>query len=110
MIKNKVFILFREKLAIITLFLFFIPYFSYGQSITTNNGNSDRYILTEDLLPEEYTSNTVYLPYCGDINESIYGEIWPNYPSAELPESFNNKYPICLYQRVLIINIQYVLN
>lgn len=99
MIKNKVFILFREKLAIITLFLFFIPYFSYGQSITTNNGNSDRYILTEDLLPEEYASNTVYLPYCGDIGESIYGEIWPNYPSADLPESFNNKYPICLKLR-----------
>lgn len=99
MIKNKILILFREKLAIITLFFLFIPYFSYAESATNLSRDNERYTLTQNFLPEEYASNTVYLPYCGDIGESIYGKIWTDYPSANLPESFNNLYPTCLKLR-----------
>ncbi len=98
MIKNKVFILFREKLAIITLFLFFIPYFSYGKSPTTY-GDQTRYILTQNFLPEEHVDNIIYLPYCGDIGESTVGAAWVTYPSDNLPEAFNGLYPTCLKVR-----------
>lgn len=98
MTKNKVFILFRERLAIITLFFLFIPFTSFGKSVALY-GDDDRYVFTENFSAEKYVSNVVYLPYCGDIGESVIGAAWVTYPSDNLPQAFNGLYPTCLKLR-----------
>lgn len=92
MTKNKVFILFRMKLLIITLFFLFIPFlFSANASSLDNN----RYTITftdssvsgvnNFLTVNMYNRLTNYLPKC---DEDFTGPEWTSYPyTTEMPQN-----------------------
>lgn len=86
MTKNKVFILFRMKLLIITLFFLFIPFLFSANATSLDN---NRYVIDFSENPQsgsynfltisKYNKHTNYLPKCSD---GFTGSDWITYPST----------------------------
>lgn len=92
MIKNKVFILFRMKLLILTLFFLFIP-FLFSANASSLDNNRYKVDFTENsasgainfLTITQYSKHTNYLPKCAD---DFTGPEWTSYPyTTNMPQN-----------------------